>query len=132
MQDHGLEWVHRLASEPRRLWKRYLFGNTRFVRRGGATPAMKVLVAHNRYRSDVPSGENVVVDAEIASCSRDAGVDVVPLLADERRDLAAFAARSRERGARPGLRARAASRSSARCSSASGPTSSTCTTSTRC
>lgn len=31
MQDNGLEWVHRLASEPRRLWKRYLFGNTRFV-----------------------------------------------------------------------------------------------------
>lgn len=31
MQEHGLEWVHRLASEPRRLWKRYLFGNVRFV-----------------------------------------------------------------------------------------------------
>lgn len=31
MQDHGLEWVHRFASEPRRLWKRYLFGNSRFV-----------------------------------------------------------------------------------------------------
>jgi len=31
MQDNGLEWVHRLGSEPRRLWKRYLFGNTRFV-----------------------------------------------------------------------------------------------------
>ena len=26
---------------------------------------MKVLVAHNRYRSDVPSGENIVVDTEI-------------------------------------------------------------------
>ena len=31
MQDNGLEWVHRLGSEPRRLWRRYLFGNTRFV-----------------------------------------------------------------------------------------------------
>lgn len=31
MQRSGLEWVHRLASEPRRLWKRYLFGNPRFV-----------------------------------------------------------------------------------------------------
>jgi N-acetylglucosaminyldiphosphoundecaprenol N-acetyl-beta-D-mannosaminyltransferase len=31
MQDHGLEWVHRLCSEPRRLWKRYLFTNTLFV-----------------------------------------------------------------------------------------------------
>lgn len=31
MQDHGLEWLFRLASEPRRLWRRYLFGNTRFL-----------------------------------------------------------------------------------------------------
>jgi N-acetylglucosaminyldiphosphoundecaprenol N-acetyl-beta-D-mannosaminyltransferase len=30
MQQAGLEWAHRLASEPRRLWKRYLFGNARF------------------------------------------------------------------------------------------------------
>lgn len=27
----GLEWLHRLATEPRRLWRRYLFGNARFV-----------------------------------------------------------------------------------------------------
>ncbi len=31
MQHNGLEWAYRLASEPRRLWKRYLFGNARFV-----------------------------------------------------------------------------------------------------
>lgn len=31
MREHGLEWVHRLASEPRRLWKRYLVTNTWFV-----------------------------------------------------------------------------------------------------
>jgi N-acetylglucosaminyldiphosphoundecaprenol N-acetyl-beta-D-mannosaminyltransferase len=31
MQRVGLEWVHRLLSEPRRLWKRYLVGNPRFV-----------------------------------------------------------------------------------------------------
>jgi len=24
MRDHGLEWLFRLAAEPRRLWKRYL------------------------------------------------------------------------------------------------------------
>lgn len=28
----GLEWLHRLLSEPRRLWKRYLFGNALFLR----------------------------------------------------------------------------------------------------
>ena len=32
MQNNGLEWVHRLSHEPGRLWKRYLFGNLRFVR----------------------------------------------------------------------------------------------------
>jgi N-acetylglucosaminyldiphosphoundecaprenol N-acetyl-beta-D-mannosaminyltransferase len=32
IQNSGLEWVHRLSHEPRRLWKRYLFGNARFVR----------------------------------------------------------------------------------------------------
>jgi N-acetylglucosaminyldiphosphoundecaprenol N-acetyl-beta-D-mannosaminyltransferase len=31
MQDWGLEWFHRLASEPRRLWKRYLVTNTLFI-----------------------------------------------------------------------------------------------------
>lgn len=30
MQDAGLEWLHRLLSEPRRLWRRYLVTNTLF------------------------------------------------------------------------------------------------------
>lgn len=31
MRDHGLEWLHRLASEPRRLWRRYLVTNALFI-----------------------------------------------------------------------------------------------------
>ncbi len=31
MQDHGWEWLFRLYSEPRRLWRRYLVGNTIFI-----------------------------------------------------------------------------------------------------
>jgi N-acetylglucosaminyldiphosphoundecaprenol N-acetyl-beta-D-mannosaminyltransferase len=31
LQGTGLEWVYRLAKEPRRLWRRYLLGNPRFV-----------------------------------------------------------------------------------------------------
>jgi N-acetylglucosaminyldiphosphoundecaprenol N-acetyl-beta-D-mannosaminyltransferase len=31
LQDHGLEWLFRLASEPRRLLRRYLVTNTLFV-----------------------------------------------------------------------------------------------------
>lgn len=44
MQRAGLEWLHRLWREPRRLWRRYLLGNAQFIRliigqrrrRGGA------------------------------------------------------------------------------------------------
>lgn len=31
LRGTGLEWVYRLASEPRRLWRRYLVGNAQFA-----------------------------------------------------------------------------------------------------
>ncbi len=31
IQRSGMEWAFRLATEPRRLWRRYLFNNTHFV-----------------------------------------------------------------------------------------------------
>ncbi len=31
MRNSGLEWLFRLCCEPRRLWKRYLIGNTQFI-----------------------------------------------------------------------------------------------------
>ena len=31
LQRAGLEWLFRLASEPRRLWRRYLIQNPRFL-----------------------------------------------------------------------------------------------------
>lgn len=31
MQRAGLEWLHRLCLQPRRLWRRYLVTNTRFI-----------------------------------------------------------------------------------------------------
>ena len=40
---------------------------------------VKVVVAHNRYREAVPSGENVIVDTEIGQLA-DAGVEVIPFL----------------------------------------------------
>jgi N-acetylglucosaminyldiphosphoundecaprenol N-acetyl-beta-D-mannosaminyltransferase len=33
LYDHGLEWLARLTVDPRRLWQRYLIGNTTFVAR---------------------------------------------------------------------------------------------------
>jgi N-acetylglucosaminyldiphosphoundecaprenol N-acetyl-beta-D-mannosaminyltransferase len=31
MQEIGMEWLFRLFTEPRRLWKRYLYHNPRFI-----------------------------------------------------------------------------------------------------
>ena len=31
LHGSGLEWIYRLSREPRRLWRRYLIGNPRFV-----------------------------------------------------------------------------------------------------
>lgn len=30
-QDHSLEWLYRLISEPRRMWRRYIIGNMKFL-----------------------------------------------------------------------------------------------------
>lgn len=30
-QDHGLEWLFRLIKEPKRMWRRYIIGNTLFL-----------------------------------------------------------------------------------------------------
>jgi N-acetylglucosaminyldiphosphoundecaprenol N-acetyl-beta-D-mannosaminyltransferase len=46
MQRTGLEWVYRLYQEPRRMWKRYLVGNTRFV-------ALMARELHERRRDEV-------------------------------------------------------------------------------
>jgi N-acetylglucosaminyldiphosphoundecaprenol N-acetyl-beta-D-mannosaminyltransferase len=45
IQDAGLEWAYRLYREPRRLWRRYLRYNPRFVRAFGHQ-----LVTHHRQR----------------------------------------------------------------------------------
>ena len=31
MQDRGLEWLFRLTSEPKRLWRRYLYLNPSYL-----------------------------------------------------------------------------------------------------
>jgi len=32
-QQHSLEWLYRLVKEPRRMWRRYIIGNTEFIYR---------------------------------------------------------------------------------------------------
>ncbi|MCK4605238.1 MAG: WecB/TagA/CpsF family glycosyltransferase, partial [Deltaproteobacteria bacterium] len=31
MQNAGLEWLYRVIQEPRRMWKRYLITNSKFI-----------------------------------------------------------------------------------------------------
>jgi UDP-N-acetyl-D-mannosaminuronic acid transferase (WecB/TagA/CpsF family) len=33
MKENGLEWLYRLKTEPRRLWRRYLVGGSEFALR---------------------------------------------------------------------------------------------------
>ena len=30
-QEHGLEWLYRLIREPKRMWRRYIIGNSLFL-----------------------------------------------------------------------------------------------------
>jgi N-acetylglucosaminyldiphosphoundecaprenol N-acetyl-beta-D-mannosaminyltransferase len=50
MRDHGLEWAFRLASEPRRLWRRYLIGNVIFL--AGLTSGVQVVANSSKRNSE--------------------------------------------------------------------------------
>lgn len=47
MQRLGLEWLHRLASDPRRLWRRYTFGTFWFLRAVAPEMFQSVLARRN-------------------------------------------------------------------------------------
>lgn len=52
MTDHGLEWLSRLLTEPRRLWRRYLIGNLLFF---GRILGQRFGLLHmNRDEQDLP------------------------------------------------------------------------------
>ena len=54
IQRSGMEWAFRLATEPRRLWRRYLFNNTQFVWMLLAE-AVRTARNHRRLRGSAPS-----------------------------------------------------------------------------
>ena len=66
MQRAGLEWFYRFLQEPRRMWKRYLVGNTRFMllvlkersalRRPGARSAAEPWGAAEPWSAAEPRG----------------------------------------------------------------------------
>jgi N-acetylglucosaminyldiphosphoundecaprenol N-acetyl-beta-D-mannosaminyltransferase len=53
MQRTGMEWFHRLAQEPRRMFKRYLVGNSRFI---WMVATDRVRAGMRRSRAEHPSG----------------------------------------------------------------------------
>ncbi|EGV27652.1 glycosyl transferase, WecB/TagA/CpsF family [Thiorhodococcus drewsii AZ1] len=50
MCHNGLEWLHRLLSEPRRLWKRYLVTNTLFIA-GAAWQLLQMVWSDHEHRT---------------------------------------------------------------------------------
>ncbi len=52
MQDHGLEWVFRLVSEPRRLWRRYLLLNPWYM---ALVAAQRLGLRRFPVRQDAPA-----------------------------------------------------------------------------
>jgi len=61
MQRAGLEWAFRLATEPRRLWRRYLIGSSRFV--------YGTLTDRRREALDRREDRELGVPPQDASCS---------------------------------------------------------------
>lgn len=52
----GLEWVHRLSRDPRRLWRRYLLGNPRFVWNVCRSKLAKGVSRRSRDAAETASG----------------------------------------------------------------------------
>jgi N-acetylglucosaminyldiphosphoundecaprenol N-acetyl-beta-D-mannosaminyltransferase len=102
MADHGLEWIFRLAIEPRRMWRRYLLGNPMFLwrvmnerqeRRGAQAPPEEVVPVP--FEPALPLPAHVVQGGGRPRGDHEAG----PLLADRPARGVAAAVRGRRRRA---------------------------------
>jgi N-acetylglucosaminyldiphosphoundecaprenol N-acetyl-beta-D-mannosaminyltransferase len=59
VQNSGLEWLFRLLSEPRRLWRRYLIGNVQFLR--VALPALRAAKRHAEIGDSLPDTQPITL-----------------------------------------------------------------------
>lgn len=72
MRQYGLEWVHRLAHDPRRLWRRYLFTNAPFLMMAGAQwLASRLTGARPAEQPPLPAQTHVDAPYERAGEGRD-------------------------------------------------------------
>ena len=77
----GMEWAYRLGQEPRRLWRRYLIGNTLFLAHGArqlgaarrAGPDLATVITHPS-RSGIESIPRVPIGAASVHCVEEAAV----------------------------------------------------------
>jgi N-acetylglucosaminyldiphosphoundecaprenol N-acetyl-beta-D-mannosaminyltransferase len=63
MQNAGLEWLHRVCVEPRRLWRRYLFSNAHFCRLIAGEFVAKQRAISRRVPSDTSQPEAAITAA---------------------------------------------------------------------
>lgn len=82
-QAIGLEWAYRLVQEPRRLWRRYLVTNTRFIAlvarerftlyRPGSSPADLLAPGQGSQKAPVCAIENEHEDGGDVACQDEQG-----------------------------------------------------------
>jgi N-acetylglucosaminyldiphosphoundecaprenol N-acetyl-beta-D-mannosaminyltransferase len=70
MQTRGLEWLYRLGAEPRRLWRRYLFGNSRFLWTVARQPPRRIIDLTEPSRpGERPEGDRRVSQERVTRSS---------------------------------------------------------------
>ena len=78
MQNIGLEWFYRLAQEPRRMWRRYLFGNTKFIlavvkekisNRRSRRPSLRMVANNLKPPSNEASENNQMNNTDLQSAT---------------------------------------------------------------
>lgn len=76
MQNIGLEWFYRLAQEPRRMWRRYLIGNTKFIlavikekisNRRSRRPSLRMVANNLKPSSNQASEINQISNTDLQS-----------------------------------------------------------------
>ena len=79
----GAEWLYRLAMEPRRLWKRYLFGNLSFA---AITAREWAQLRKQRATEELLRTESAVSEGQMSPFTGARGVQSAPAIADRLKD----------------------------------------------
>jgi N-acetylglucosaminyldiphosphoundecaprenol N-acetyl-beta-D-mannosaminyltransferase len=61
MQHSGLEWLYRTIQEPKRMWKRYLVGNSKFIYLVLREKSRQIFKKKKPYEEPIPPGKNRII-----------------------------------------------------------------------